>query len=517
MSKAKLKDSKGNNIKLVPSGQKQAAGLLPNIYDYKNVGKYRWNTYQLQGNDKGIDKASREQVVRISRELFATYPIFNVASELKAHWVVGDHWDMKFTGLDSAWGAQAEYFINNVWANRCTTRGFNYDLKTVIKLLSQTLDSDGDMLTIFTKDANNWPLLQFITTDRVTDKVENGGLITLNNVSYSYNDGVLFDANGTPAFFAIKESDTSYKYVSVQNSKLVFNPQFFDKHRGLPALYAGTLYGLSLSELDQYLMETLKLESTIGLMETNDSGEVPAEYTNLMEQIDTSGNSTGVNPNNASAHALEIIQGSSIRYLKSGNDIKSFRSQKPSEEIQSYMNRIETALLSAIGYPHQLIYSPETISGRAVNAITEHVRKSVRARQSLLYKHVKFYVAWALSVAIENGDLPKTNENIFNVIDFVMPEQYSLDKDYERKCDNDDFKLGITTLQALAEKNGNNYTEIRADRLKETDNLLADIDSLSKKHPLMPVEIILNLLSQRGTSTLSIKQSDEPTLDTPPV
>ncbi len=502
MSRNRTKLKKAELKSIDTNGAIKAGGLLPNIYDYRNAGRFRQQFYSIQSNEKAIDRSSREQVVQLSRTLFAQFPIFNVASEFKANWVVGDRWDLYYTGANSAWADKAISWFNNTWANRCSNRGFT--LNTFVRLLSQTVDIDGDCLVLLTKDSNNFPLLQVVTTERIKTDVDNNQ-VTINNVTYNAQDGVLFDVSGTPCFYSIKVNDKDYQYIDVRNAKLIFNAQFFDKYRGLPALYAGTLYGLNLQELDNYTMEALKLESLVAVQETTDNGEGDPEFAALLQQASNDSVIPAGNITGNAANGLELMNGATNRYLKAGNTMTSFRSQRPAEELQSYMTKVETSLLTAIGYPHQLLYSPDKISGRAVDAIVEFVRKSVRARQQLLYRNVKLFAAWAISVAIKNGYLPPNDvENIFEVIEFNMPEEYTLSRRNDRESDNEDYKIGKLTLRQVIENSGGDYEKTITDRKTETITLLQQVEDLSKTFPEVSKEIILNLLSQRGNSTLSV-------------
>src|ERR1017187_1997040 len=126
--------------------KKQSLGLLPNMWSSENAGMLRQRFYSLQGNETGIDQMSREQIVRLSRELFFQLPSIGVASELKAEYVTGNHWDFICKSQNVAWKEAAEKFINEQWFANCCTRGFSW--QEVIKTLSRTLDMDGDVLML---------------------------------------------------------------------------------------------------------------------------------------------------------------------------------------------------------------------------------------------------------------------------------------------------------------------------------------------------------------------------------
>lgn len=524
-----------NQYNTVQQVKKQQLGLLPNIWANSNMGMMRQRFYALQGNETGLDQISREQIVRLSRELFFQLPGVGVASELKAEYVVGDHWKFKYTGKNETWGKTAEDFINNEWFNNCTTKGYSYDFQTVLKVLSRTIDMDGDVLMVMVRNKQNYPLLQFVGSHRVGSvgsnmTGQNGIKVNIKGKEYSCLDGIVYDDNDKPIAYSIKRDDAQIATVqqdpklknedtiiSIENAQLIFNPLVFDKGRGLPVLYSSVLYGLQLQDLDVFLMDIAKLEATIAYVIKNDAGQAPQEYENLLNQIQAAGSQNGNLSNLPSieptVHGVSVVKGPTVNYIKSdGGELQSFRSQRPSEEIQSYCKTIETKLLSAIGIPHQIIYSPETISGRAVNAVMQLVRKSVSERQKLIAKHAKLAVAWVLSVAMEEELIPKNyDENLAKCIDFTMPPQFSLDSNQDNSTNLELWKAGLMTAEDYCKDNNTTYNEVASKRKEETRQMLLDIDELKKEFPTVNDAVILNLLCQKGQSTIKMEDVPLPT------
>lgn len=521
-----------NNFNTAQQVKKQQLGLLPNIWSSNNAGMYRQRFYSLQGNETGIDQISREQIVRLSRELFFQLPCIGVASELKAEYVVGDDWDLVYNGNNTKWGKEAEDFINNKWYNNPSIKGFAYDFKTILRTLSTTLDMDGDVLMLFVHNNNNFPVLQFIGSHRVGSNGANttgrsGNLVTINGKEYTCLDGIVYDSDKKPVAYSIKKDDAQIAtvpqdlkqpvddFISAENAQLVFNPKVFDKGRGLPALYASVLYGLQVSDLENFLMDIAKLHATIAYVEKNDSGQAPQEYENLLNEIQAAG--TNNNPVNLpslepTVHGVSVVKSPTIRYVKSdGGDLKSFDSNNPSEEIQSYIRTIETKLLSAIGVPHQLIYSPEMISGRGVNAIQQMMKKTIAARQRILKRYAKLAVTWVLSVAMEEGLISKNyEEDIFSSIDFTLPPEFTLDTNQDKNMDLELYKVGLISGEEFCRKNNDSYQETSVSRKEEIHSLLSDIEEMKTLHPEMSEAAILNLFTQRGQSTLRIEDQEAP-------
>src|ERR1041385_89147 len=507
---------------LVQGIKKQELGLLPNIWSSNNAGMYRQRFYALQGSETGIDQISREQVVRLSRELFFQLPGVGVASELKGQYVVGNSWKFCYRGDNEEWGKEAEAFINDKWFHNCSTKGFAYPFQTILKVLSRTLDMDGDILMLLVRNNQDYPLLQFVSSHRIGS---DSTTVTINGKKYKCYDGIVYDDNDAPMYYSIKKDDAQIAtvghppktdinkpiLVSVKDAALIFKPIVMDKCRGLPALYSGVLYGLQLQDLDNFLMDIAKIEATIAYTISNDAGQAPIEYENLLNQIQSAtngGNSALTLPAvSPTVHGVSMVKSPTINYVTSdGGELKSFHSDRPSEQIQSYIRSLETKLLSAIGIPHQIIYSPETISGRAVNAVTQLVRKSVSERQSLLKRYCKLAVAYALSSAMENGYISKNyDEDLNHCIDFTMPPEFTLDINDDNKMNIERYKMGLISGEQYSSINDESFKEVSAKRKEEIFNLLKDVQEAKSKFPDMSEATILNLFTQRGQSTLAIE------------
>ncbi len=522
-----------NNFNVAQQVKKQELGLLPNIWSAQNAGMFRQRFYALQGNETGLDQISREQIVRLSRELFFQLPGVGVASELKAEYVVGDDWYFKCSSKNPEINIAFEKFINKKWYNNCSTKGFAYDFKNVLKVMSRTLDMDGDMGILFVRNKQNWPLLQIIGSHRIGTAAANmsgkdGVTVELGGKNYKVLDGVVYDDMEKPIAYSIKRDDAQVTTVQqdpklknqdtivmADNMQLMFEPIVFDKGRGLPALYASVLYGLQVQDLDSFLMDIAKLEATIAYVVSNDAGQAPMEYENLLKQIQSAGNAG----NNISSlpsieptvHGVSMVKGPTVNYVKSeGGKLESFASDRPSEEIQSYIRTIETKLLSAIGIPHQLIYSPETISGRAVNAVTQMVKMTVSERQKLIKRYAKLAVAWALSCAMEDGYIPKYyDEDLEDIIDFSMPPKFTLDSNQDNSSNLELYKVGLISGEEYCRNNGVSFDEVCNSRDKEITILLDYVKEQKIKHPEMSDATILNLYTQRGQSSVSIEDKQE--------
>ena len=447
--------------------------------------------------------------------------------------MVGCHWKLKYNGVDTKWGEKLDTIMKK-WYKNCCTRGPEYDFVTTMRVLCRKLLMDGDILLVKTTNNHGWPLFQFIGSHRIGSSTSNmsgadGVKVEINGKLYKCFDGIVYDGDEKIAY-SIKKDDaqiatvpqdpkTDYSNTTIlaEDACLIYKPMEFDKGRGLPALYASVLYGLQQEDLDNFLMDIAKLEATIAYIIQNDAGQAPIEYENLLDQIEaqdqTGNNVVSLPALEPTVHGVNVVKGPTIPYIKAeGGDIKSFRSQRPSEEIQMYAKTIETKLMSAIGTPHQVIYSPDTISGRAVNAITQQINKNVHEMQTTILTHIKPAVIWAIAVLMENGYLDKNyDEDLMEVIDFEMPPPYTLDINDDNKIGMELYKVGLISGEDYCKKNGLDFATITKKRKDEIFDLLTDVEEAKKKFPTMSEAAILNLFTQRGQSNLRIEDQTVPT------
>jgi hypothetical protein len=434
-----LFDSKGNVITSQTlrnnNPSKKAFGLYGNIYSYPNYGKYRPRFYTLGDTSQGLDTLSRELLVRWSREIFAQLPFVQSAVAILSNFAVGDAYLPIYTGKNKEWWKHAQEWLVGTWYPRCSTRGGHYDFQTLLQLESQLIDVDGDYLVLYGSE-NGFPKIQIIQNNRIRSNTNDN--FEVKDGPYAgtiLSDGVYYTPSGKPVAYHIQNASnlvnsmvniTNDLIVSTRNSQLVLDPKYIDKVRGVPAIGSAILQALSIQELDGYLMEKIKIESTIALVEQTPSGEAPLELQNTLEALNQQGTEYGSFNPSPNTHAVDIVQGSQIRYIHAeGGDIKTLGSNSPANETQDYIARLETQVLSTIGIPHQLVYSTEKVGGRITSGIGEMLRAK----------------------AMDNGEIPRNDDEIMtNIVAFTHPIEFSLDRKYDNQITTDNYQNGISTL-----------------------------------------------------------------------
>ena len=458
-----LYDSRGNVVsspkeKLTRSNRQYAAGLFGSIFQYPQSNQYRPRYYTLSDTETGLDSLSRECLVRWSREVVSQMPWINSAIRILAQHSVGDAYLPVYMGNNDKWGKIATDWLVNEFYPNCCVRGKQYDFQNVLYLISTLLDTDGDILCIYGKDNYGFPKIQFIPSNRIRSSQNSNKITDGPYKDCIVADGVVYASNGKAIAYVVQNANTlagiqqtveTDMYVAANNSQLIFDARYFDKSRGIPSVASGILTALSIQELDSYLTERIKIESSIGLIEKTPSGEAPYELQQTLSALENSTTTTyGIAPN---VGGIRVVQGSEIRYIKAeGGDIKSLASNTPGLETSQYMKRLEKGICSAIGVPHELIMSSGDVSGRMVSGIVEMFRSTVERRQKILDKHAKFIISYALSVAMANKQIPENyDEPLHKIFNITHPKEFTLDEGYDRRANLEDYNAGIKSLEEI--------------------------------------------------------------------
>ena len=485
-------DNFGAPLKLnvAPNNNKQAFGLVGNIWEAPNAGRYRSRYYTpYQDSELAINQYNRSTVQGYAREMAYQQPWIMSAIKTLSLFAVSDKYSPHYKGNDTKWGVEATDWLKQIFYPNCCTRGKNYDFKTVIHLISQLIDIDGDILLVLGRDKYNSPKLQLIPSHRV--RSDTGNIYGDPQQQYQpgpyedtvTSDGVVYTKKGEPIGYNIINTDNMVTgtfnnsnkstFVSARDSMLCYDVQLADKGRGLPTIASGILQALSVSEVEASLLELVKIRSMYAVVEKTPEGEGPYEeeqaYRNAATNVNTLlGFSAGAGGADAS-QGLRIVQKPNIKYVScAGGDIVFPSVSTTDKETSDFITRLEKGVLATLGVPHALLFSPDDVSGKMNSGVSNIFNGSIVKRQQILDTYANYICSWALATAIANGDLPPNNEEILtNTFEFSHPEPFSVDDVKLRQADLNDLAAGVLTLSDLARKNNTTVEALILQKEKE--------------------------------------------------
>lgn len=454
----------------------------PNAIGY--AGNYRTRWAPLADTEQTFNGYDRQQKVALSRMLFAQMPVLSSTLDFKTELVVGDSYWFNYAGTDENFKKAVEPWINNVWYNNCNVLGNAYDFRTCLRLFVNKYHVDGDILNTFVQTKKKTVLNQVVESHRIAsrdykDKVPEGKLYA----GARLFDGCIFDKIGKViGYYVLGNTLAEDTVIPASECQFIYSPKHFDRQRGLPCIYSADLTALQIQEIHEALLNTIKLESLIAILETNEDGQSAASNTSVATQDEDDPNAIIQKP---AKPVIEGITGTQFRYMKPGGKVESFNSNRPAEATQKHITNMERQLVSTIGIPHEVLFSPSSVGGAAARGLSVRVRSAVTETQKIIDKFAAGQVAVAIQNAIDLGLLPKPNENFTDFIRFEHPEKFTLDQGYEKQALLNDYRYGFISGDDYISACGGDPIEVANKRVNETIRLYKNIktvkDELAKE------------------------------------
>jgi hypothetical protein len=431
---------------------------------------YRPRPFPNQNTSRVSDYEWRE-LVTFSRQLFAQMAQIAYAICQKNIYAIGDAWKPYYCGENDKWGQEAEEWLTHEWYPNCDIRGGVFDFTTSLLLTGIALDLDGDDAMVLMEDENRFPKLRFVqsmdigtrTKPEVKDpKSPLDGANIQNGILLDRNDGFL----GIQVLGSDENEDV---IVPAYNCHFLFEPEFRSLFRGVPRMSKSILDAFDKQDIDAFLKRIVKLHSSRGIIHTTTTGDAPDGGDVIVPRGGTSGDfsaPTGVR--------VEKVMGGEIFYLQAGADEKmeAFRSDVPHPNVEAFITRLERSCMNALGWFHELA-DPSNMRGASVRLIQDQARHSIAARQRSLKARAKRAVQFAIARAMELGLVSRNYDGMDSLKwGFNLPAQLTVDAGYDEQADQENLRMGTTTMAAICEKKGKWWEEIRSQRVRENVNLI---------------------------------------------
>lgn len=412
------------------------------------------------GTKTAITKWDWERTLSDSRKLFARVGEIAGAYRQKADYVIGDSWQPQFQGENQDWGRIAEAAIEN-WFLVADIRGEPFDFITSLKVDSVHLDRDGDhgMHCCY---KNGEPRVKFYGSHQIGFRQNAGqdingygkvpktdqfarfaGLDTYN--------GSIYDSHGTIVGYGILgRSAQDDRVLGVEECQVLFDPDWSDQGRGIPAVArASMLSTLNYEDILFFIQRQVKQDSAQGLLHYNDEGgaEDSEDY--------IAGKDSGATNEDVK---IEQKEGNEILYFKAlgGGKLEPFRTDRPHPNVDAHNMRLLRGIFLASGWFYEL-YDPREVKGAGTRLIQDQARASVNCRQGISYKRWIRAIAHFLSWAMENGVIPRNDDDDW--LDFwpTLPAKVTVDARHDDKTKMERIRGGTGTHAHMWGDEGRNW------------------------------------------------------------
>ena len=370
-----------------------------------------------------------------------------------ADYSVGWAWQPRYTGSNELFRRIAESRING-WLDNCDVRGGQYEWRSGLRMASVSVDRDGDCFAILTQDEDSGgPRIQWISADRVrgpSSFATAGQLPVVPDLAETkgyagrrIHCGVIYDDLLRPLGYNLAPMDgsvsTDWNIIPASSVVPVFDPKWFDQTRGIPSVIAGILNWYDLNEVVTAETIAAKVNSSLALIETNDTGRRELSREALGASSLPIAGKQGIQ--------TQAIERGLIRYIKSTGKLEAHKSDRPGNGWLALMEMLTRGGFAGMGLPIEFTWDSSKIGGAGVRSMVGQVQRAVENRQRVLYRPAMQILLYAVASYIEAGEIPPALD--WYSWDFSLPPLYSVDMGRDSQNRREDVAMGIRSLRGV--------------------------------------------------------------------
>lgn len=418
----------------------------------------------------------------------------------------------QFEGADQAWGTQVENWMHE-HDKICDVRGWPFTMSTYRKNLVRGVIVDGDMATMLVKNRDGYPMIQVFPAHRIGSKfgdaVVKGGVYDGAKII----DGCIMDDQGRVIAYRVMLSDSpidseNYQDVPARDLFLSYLIETPDQVRGISTLGASCFDWQDVSEARRFELIAQKLGSSIGIIETNETGEADRSKKLLtrtaaanFDQTD-SGTKTHL-----STTATETVDGVSVRYHRagSGSKIEAFQNDRPTANQQAFRDDVIREALHGMGWSFDFSYNPTKIGGAPMRVVVDRINRKLEClREDVVMPAQRRIDGYRVACVMDNPARTDKQVTLFPFNEdwfkwsYQGPAKLTADAKYQSSVDIEERKAGLKTLAKSAAERGDYWKDLRKQNQDEVTDLLERAKELSDKHGVS-MEVCLTLLQDQSS------------------
>ena len=475
-----------------------------------------------------ITAIGRRTLLSLGRTMFWRIPQLQAAILEQAHLAVTP-FTPRYLGSNKVWGKAAFDWLTD-WHKVMDLAGWPYDYESYCETLLINHIVDGDPFTLLTENKDGAPRVQMIGSHRVGSRFLTGqsakvrlqgdqlfidDILVDSNLPQNYSpavewsapviDGCVVDSNGAAlAYRVYTDPAVSQKYqdYSARNIFPAFLPIVPGQLRGFSMLASSVFDWQDIREYKRFELLAQKAFASKTITSTTEDGDggsggqpMPAPA-----QFDSNGKMISI--------AREEINGGTITYLKAnaGEKLEAFDYTRPSKDSQSFQ---ETSMRDAMrGTEWDIFFSldPGNVGGAPMRVIVDKINRVLRKRRRLVGKNILRVDIYALSKAIERGELPFDAE--WFKWTHQGPSDVTADRRYDAQTDEMEYELGWATMEDVEKRRNGDWLAKREQREIEVTDKLTRAKRIADKFEIS-IQEAMQEIGATGTSSLQRREMEE--------
>lgn len=447
-------------------------GYLVDATNWKDRFRRPFEIQTINTIAKEVSQYDWYQLLSDSRKLYCNLGPVTGAIDDKATYSIGRAWNAKYLGTDPK-GFAAEKWVNENWYPMADARGPMFDFKTDLFLESVSIDRDGEIYVYLTESEDGqWPMIQLLPAHMIGNRDEaDGPLKTGPYAGLKCIQGVVTNDQGRAvAYHVLGPVAADDRFISARDLIQIFDPRWADQVRGFPVFMHALLDLKDLRQIQGYEKLAAELMSSVGLIEWNETGAPDLDPATILNGR----NAMFVGSNPMPAVTVEQIPGGgNAKYFRanSGSKIEQLKNERPSVQLDAFMDRLIRNACVGAGWPFELTWSSEKLGGANVRLLIAKAMRAVEDRQDLLRPVAKRCVGYAVAKAIKSGIL-EGFDDWYNW-GFGMPARMTADYGRESAADLNDLNAGIRSLTDILAEEGKDIKAHAEERKRDNEILIA--------------------------------------------
>lgn len=457
---------------------------------------------------RNITPMGRRTLLTLGRWLYwncsAVRGAINEMAEL-----AGQQFIAQSESADMEWANQVEAWLYE-HDKICDVRGWPFNMATYRKNLVRSAIVDGDIATLLTQTASGYPMIQVIPAHRIGTNWSSTGMEFVQGGPYDgarIIDGVIVDDQSRAiAYRVLGESiyANDFRDIRAQDMFLSFAVETPDQVRGISLLGASVFEWQDIADARRFELIAQKLGATIGMIETNETGEAD-KTKKLLTRSSTNFNTPTAGTQTALATtATETVDGVSVRYHRAGSGAKleAYQMDRPSANQQMFRDDVIREALAGMGWSFDFSYNPTKAGGAQMRIVIDKINRKLDClRYDLVIPAQTRIDGFRVAKAIKLGLLPASVD--WWKWTYQGPAELTADEKYSSDVDHQERKSGRKTMAKSAAQRGDYWRDIRAQKATEADDLLTRATALAKKHKIAVETAIVLLQDMTSYSTLT--------------
>jgi len=442
------------------------------VQSYHEAAQYsRSRSYLALGPDdvNASNTSDRPELLRKARYWDQNSPLVNRLADLFVNHVVGTGLRVTPASMDEAWNTIAnDWWLQWEQFADLTSR---FTWPTLQRLMARELIIAGEyfiLLTSSTETGRN--RIQFVQPHQIkTPPSEDGNPLVI--------DGVEVNSFGRPIAYYIATQDRNGKETFARHeARWVihgFDPQRPQQVRGL-TMFSPVLNDIhDLEDLQQLEQQAARDNAQVTKVIKTESGELDDEDALVTGDVNSLDRTT----------YYRRAFGSSAEVMMQGDDMKEFRSDRPSVAEREYWVWLVNKVCAGVNIPSQLVF-PESLNGTVTRAVLDLANAHFRGYTILIASSIQRVWNYVIGNQV-SGDLKGAPDD-WGKITVHPPRAVNVDVGRNSTAMINEHRAGMRTLQSIYAETGQDWRQ----ELQQKAVELAYASRVADENGLKPSDLL---------------------------